>query len=302
MAMLLPPLNALRAFESAARTGSYVAAAAELGVSAAAVSQQVRNLEIFLGKTLFMRLNNRVVLTDAGHAIFSGSTEAFQSLSSLTQQALTGVTRSRLVISSLPSVARRWLAPRLVEFLRINPDFRFELRVEDDPVDYARHGIDLRLCYGATLYPDHQIVPFRHDQTLALCSPSYLARNPQVRGDGVAAVPDQDLIHTDWGPSFGSHPTWRAWFTLAGIPRTGEGGGFRVGMSALALDFAREGAGVSLGQRMLAEDDLAAGRLVALSDLAIPLGHPYCLVYPRGKVRKAGLMDLVEWLRQPDRS
>jgi LysR family glycine cleavage system transcriptional activator len=295
MRRTLPPLNALRAFESAARQGSYVAAAAELGVSPAAVSQQIRNLETFLGKTLFTRFNNRVVLTDAGQAVFSGANEAFQSIAALTQQVLTGVTPSRLVISALPSIAWRWLAPQLSRFVGRHPAFRFELRVEDDPVDFSRHGIDLRLCYGTSLYPDLQLTQLRHDATLPLCSPDYLARNPDAHSLGLAAVPDHDLIHTDWGPSFGSHPTWQSWFALSGSRRVAVSG-FRVGMSALALDLARDGVGVALGQRMLAEEELAQGRLVALSELAIPLGHPYCLVYPPGKLRKAGLLEVIGWL------
>ena len=177
----LPPLNALRAFEAAARSGSYVAAASELGVSSAAVSQQVRNLEVFLGKQLFMRFNNRIVLTDAGQSIFAGATEAFQSLSSLTQQALTGTTRSRLVISVLPSVAHRWLAPRLAMFALKERSFRFELRVEDDPVDFARYDIDLRVCYGTSLYPEFKAVHLRQDEVLPMCSPAYLLRNPAAK-------------------------------------------------------------------------------------------------------------------------
>lgn len=292
----LPPLNALRAFESAARTGSYVAAASELGVSSAAVSQQVRNLEDFLGKQLFMRFNNRIVLTDAGQSIFAGATEAFQSISSLTQQALTGAARSRLVISVLPSVAHRWLAPRLAAFSLQEKSFRFELRVEDDPVDFARYEIDLRVCYGTSLYPELKAVHLRHDEALPMCSPAYLARNPAAPQPLLAGVPDDELIHTDWGPSFGSHPTWRTWFAANNVVRPGTAEGYRSGMSGIALDLARDGIGVTLGQRMLADDDLKAGRLVALSDIAIPLGHPYSLVHPISKMRKAGLRNLIAWL------
>ena len=154
MPLSLPPLKALRAFESAARTGSYVAAAEELRVSPAAVSQQVRNLEEFLGKQLFMRFNNRVLLTDAGQAVFAGASDALQSISTLTEQVMSGGTKSRLVISVITSVAERWLEPRLAAFALHEKALRIELRVEGDPVDFARHNIDLRLCYGANLYPD----------------------------------------------------------------------------------------------------------------------------------------------------
>lgn len=292
----LPPLNALRAFESAARTGSYVSAASELRVSSAAVSQQVRNLEEFLGKQLFMRFNNRIVLTDAGQAIFAGATEALQSIATLTQQAMTGVARQRLVISVLPSVAHRWLAPRLAGFTDLHRDFRFELRVEDDPVDFVRYDIDLRMCYGTSLYPELRSIHLRQDEALPLCSPDYVRRNPSARDANLAEVPDDDLIHTDWGPSFGSHPTWQAWFLKVGSVRPGPSEGFRSGMSGLTLDLARDGVGVALGQRMLAADDLAAGRLVALSDIAIPLGHAYSLVHPISKSRNATLKQLTDWL------
>lgn len=296
MTRRLPPLNALRAFEAAARAGSYVTAAKEIGVSPAAISQQVRNLERFLDKRLFTRLNNRVVLTDAGQAIFSGTTEALQSIAAVTEQTLTGTTRSRLVISVLPSVARLWLAPRLVGFLRDQPRLRFAIRVEDDPVDFARGNIDLRICYGRNLYPELTTIQLRHDEVLPLCSPDYLARNPAAANPGLAGVPDDDLIHTDWGPGFGSLPSWEFWFDSCGVPRSGRDKGFVVSMSGLALDFARDGLGVVLGQRMMAEADMHAGRLKALSSFAVPLGHPYSLVHPRGRDRKADLRRLIAWL------
>lgn len=296
MPLSLPPLNALRAFEAAARTGSYVAAAEELGVSPAAVSQQVRNLEEFLGKQLFMRFNNRVALTDAGQAIFAGASDALQSISALTEQVTSGGARSRLVISVITSVAERWLESRLAAFALKEKALRFELRVEGDPVDFARHNIDLRICYGTNLYPEMTTIRLLQDEVLPLCSPGYLERNPKARETGMESVPDEDLVHTSWGPSFVSHPTWHAWFAKSGVDRPNDSKGYQIGTSGLALDLARDGVGVTLGQRMMASHDLAAGRLVPLSDIAIELGHPYSLVHPRSKARKAGLQALIDWL------
>lgn len=296
MPLSLPPLNALRAFEAAARTGSYVAAAEELGVSPAAVSQQVRNLEDFLGKKLFMRFNNRVSLTDAGQAIFVGASDALQSISALTEQVMSGGTRSRLVISVITSVAERWLEPRLAAFALKEKALRIELRVEGDPVDFARHNIDLRICYGTNVYPEMNTIRLFQDAVLPLCSPSYLERNRSARTLGMEGVPDEDLIHTSWGPSFVSHPTWHAWFAKSGIDRPIDAKGYQIGMSGLSLDLARDGVGVALGQKVMAAGDLAAGRLVPVSDITIELGHPYCLVHPRNKARKAGLQALIDWL------
>lgn len=300
MPLSLPPLNALRAFEAAARTGSYVAAGKELGVSPAAVSQQVRNLEDFLGKKLFMRFNNRVLLTDAGQVVFAGASDALQSISALTGQVLSGDTKSRLVISVIASVAERWLEPRLAAFAIKERELRIDLRVEADPVDFARHNIDLRICYGTDQYPGMSTIHLVRDEVLPLCSPAYLEQNPDARTRGMDGVQDDDLIHTNWGPSFVSHPTWRAWFEKSRIDRPNNRKGYQVGMSSLALDLARDGVGVALGQRMMASGDLKAGRLVPLSKIALELGHPYCLAYPRSKSRKPELRALIDWLMTDD--
>ncbi len=296
MTLALPPLNALRAFEAAARAGGYVGAARELGVTPAAISQQVRHLEAYLGKRLFTRLNNRVILTDAGQAIFADTSEAFQAIAAATDRTLRAPTRARLVVSVLPSVAQTWAAPRLAAMVRQEPQMRFALRVEDDPVDFEHGAIDLRICYGTALYPDLVTLPLGRDAVLPMCSPAYRDRLG-APGPDLAGVPEDDLIHTDWGPAFGSLPGWETWFARAGLPGRGRARGFVVGMSGLALDFAREGLGVALGQRMMAEADLRAGRLVTLSPLALPLGHPYSLVHPPGRSRKAGLQRLIEGLQ-----
>lgn len=298
MPLPLPPLNALRAFEAAARAGSYVGAAQELGVSAAAVSQQVRHLEDYLGKQLFMRFNNRVVLTDAGQAIHVGASEALQLISTMTEQIVSGAARSRLVISVITSVAERWLESRLAIFARQHSNLRLDLRVEQDPVNFGRHNIDLRISYGASLYPEMITLPLCNDEVLPLCSPSYFERNPAARLRGMQAVSQEDLIHTNWGPMFFSHPTWEAWFAKAGLGRPDDSKGYRIGTSSLVLDMTRDGVGVALGQRMMAANDLAAGKLVALSEITIALGEPYCFVYPKSKARKPGLQQLVGWLSQ----
>jgi LysR family glycine cleavage system transcriptional activator len=297
MKLPLPPLNAIRSFEAAARHGGYVAAADELGVSPAAVSQQVRNLEEFLGKQLFRRYNNRIALTDAGQTIYSGAAAALQSISAMTEQVVSGRARSRLVVSCVPSMAERWLAPRLAAWRERTPNFRFELRSEEDLVDFSRHEIDLRLAYGQNHYPDLVTIPVVQDEVVPMCSPDYAARHPRALQTGLAAVPDDDLIHTNWGPSFVSHPTWRLWLEASGDRAPDEARGYRVGSSSLALDLAIRGVGVALGQRHMGADDLASGRLVVLDERPLALGHSYCLVYPQTKARKAGLIDLVNGLK-----
>ncbi len=295
MPLTLPPLNALRAFEAAARTGSFVAAAEELGVSAAAISQHIRKLEDYFGKDLFQRMNNRVALTDAGHAILLGTAGALQQISETTLDLRSDRPRSRLVISSIESVAEKWLLPRLVAYSRAQPEFRFDLRVEPDPIDFARHNVDLRLCYGSSHYPDLRLQVLARDVVQPMCSPHYLQANPEVAQVGLAAVPAEDLLVTSWGPSFGSNPTWANWYQTARLDMPGLGG-FQTSRSGLAVDMAVAGLGVALGQRMLAATDLAAGRLVALSPMTLDLGHPYCLVHMHSKTHKRNLAALFDWL------
>lgn len=297
MPLTLPPLNSLRAFEAAARTGSFVAAAEELGVSPAAISQHIRKLEDFLGKDMFVRLNNRIMLTDAGHAILLGTAGALLQISETTLELTAERPRSRLVISSIESVAEKWLLPRLVALTRTQPEFRFDLRVEPDPVDFDRHNIDLRVSYGTGHYPDQRVQVLARDVVQPMCSPAYLKQNPRVEAEGMAAVPGCDLLSTSWGTSFGSNPGWPSWFQSAGLAMP-DMVGFQVGRSSLAIDMAREGLGVALAQRMLGEADCAEGRLLALSPLTLALGHPYCLVHPHSKARKRSLDLVIGWLRR----
>ncbi len=300
MSLSLPPLNALKSFEAAARTGSYVAAASELGVSPAAVSQQVRHLEDYLGKKLFMRFNNRIALTDAGQSIYAGTTPALEDISEITARMISGVSRSTLVVSVLPSLAECWFVPQFSAFCASDPLVKINLRVEDDAVDFARHDIDLRICYGTNLYPDLKTVSLFQDHVLPLCAPAFLKKQPGQAIDWLG-LPDEEFVHTAWGPSFVSHPGWNDWFRLNCPSRKlDESKGHRVGMSRLAIDFARNGLGVSLGQHMLAQPDIDAGNLVVAAPQSLPLGHIYSAVFPHAKSRKAGLRKLLDWLmREP---
>jgi LysR family glycine cleavage system transcriptional activator len=294
--MKLPPLNALKAFEIAARTGSYVAAAKELRVSPAAVSQQVRKLEEYFDKKLFLRYNNRIVLTDAGTTFYTSAAPALQDLSSVTRQILEGTARSRLVVSVLPSLASTWLAPRLAAYCRTTPGGGIETRIEDDPVDFARDDIDIRICYGPYLYPDFKATALFHDTVAPICSPDF-AREHNLNEANLSQLPDELFLHTSWGSSFASPPTWKDWFASIGVERTPNITlGQQIGMSSIALEYARLNMGVLLGQRHLAARDLQEKRLILLSDQSLPLGHAYSAVYPHSRVRHSGLQKLIEVL------
>jgi LysR family glycine cleavage system transcriptional activator len=298
MTRRLPPLNAVKAFEASARHGGFSLAARELGVTPGAISQQVKILEEFFSKRLFVRRNNQLQLTDAGLALYADSAEVIDRLSAMTQRMLEGNLPSRFVISTLPSVAVRWLNRRLEGFLAMEPDIRCEIRVEEDPVDFTRHHIDLRICYGQHLYPELVTIPLLRDEVLPLCTPEFLSRDRFQQGVP-GSIPDQDLIHVDWGASFASYPTWAEWFHANDTERTPQLGlGHMVGMSSLAIDLALSGFGVALGQRLLARDELADGRLLAPFPQGLPLGYAYCAVHPHSRNNKRTVTSCIEWIRR----
>jgi LysR family glycine cleavage system transcriptional activator len=292
----LPPLNAIKAFEVAARAGSFTLAATELGVSSAAVSQQIRNLESWFGKQLFVRTGNRIALTDAGHAIYPQTARALGDIAAIGQRMLEGTLRTRLVVSVPFSLAELWLAPRLAVLIEAFPHMAIDVRVEDDPVDIARQNIDLRISYGDYHYPGLKLVRLVHDDVLPVCSPEFWHRHGSG-ASGLAELHESLFIHTNWGPNYATHPSWADWFAASGGSRSPDPShGRRVGLSSLAISAARLGLGVALGQRVMARADLEAGRLIALSSVSVRLGHPYCAFMPTAKADRADVAGLVALL------
>lgn len=279
------PLNAMRAFEVAARSGSFVQAGAELGVTAAAVSMQVKGLEVYLGKRLFQRIGNRIVLTDAGRAIYPRLEQALGEIAAVAGDLREGRARARLVVSVQASLAELWLMPRLAGFAGA-----LDIRVEDDPVVLARDGVDLRLTYGAHYYPDHRVVPLFSDVLVPVAAVGMYQEFPMVE--------DTAFIHTDWGPAYATQPSWSVWMASQGRkrPAPDPGAGLRVGWSSLAVAAAREGLGVALVPRGMAAADVAAGRLREFAAMPLPMPWDYVLVYPNALARRKALLALVEHL------
>lgn len=284
------PLNAIRSFEAAARAGSFVQAGAELGVTSAAVSQQVRALEDHLGKRLFLRLGNRITLTDAGRAIYPRVEVALTDLAAVTDELRAGRMRARLVVSVIPSVAEWWFMAVLARF---EGRAGLDIRIEDDPVIFSREGADLRLTYGGHVYPDHQTETLFRDRFVAVTAPGVVAP-----GGGLETLPEGGFIHTDWGSSYATQPVWAEWFAAAGSTRRPNVmAGLRVGTTGLALAAARAGLGAALVPERLASAEIAAGRLIRPLPSALPMTSDYMLVWPRALARRPLLRALVAHLR-----
>ncbi|MEZ5911700.1 MAG: LysR substrate-binding domain-containing protein [Paracoccaceae bacterium] len=285
----LPPLNAIRAFEVAARAGSFVQAGAELGVTSAAVSQQVKALEQHLGKRLFLRQGNRITLTDAGRAIYPRIEMALTDLAAVASELGEGRMRAQLVVSVIPSVAELWLVPALAGF---EGRAGVEIRVEEDPVTFARDGADSRLTYGGHVYPDHQTEILFRDRIVAVAAAGF-----DLPDSGLGALADADFIHTDWGAFYATQPAWAGWFAAQGDTRRPDPkAGLRVGMTGLALAAARAGLGVALVPERLAGVEIRAGALVRIDATELPMSWDYMLVWPRAHARRPLLQRLVAHL------
>lgn len=293
----LPPLNAIRAFEASARHGGFVAAAAELGVTPAAVSLQIKKLEDFYEAALFHRLASGVELTEIGVAIFADCTSALATLESTSDLVAARETRSRIVVSCINSLAHRWLVQNLAELATLVPDHWIEVRAEPDPVDFEDRGVDLRITYGEHLYPHHDCQPLFTDRLLPLCTPAF-AESAGLLGRSPATLQDEHLIESWWSPSFWAYPTWSDWFAKAGHPRSPRSGvGPSANMPALAIEMALSGMGVALGQVALAGPDLATGRLIAPFEERLQMPSPYAIVTPRSARRKKRLAGLITALK-----
>ncbi|MCU0911735.1 MAG: LysR family transcriptional regulator [Rhodobacteraceae bacterium] len=293
----LPPLNALRAFEAAARTGGFASAGRELGVTSAAVSQQVRALEDQLGKGLFVRRGNRLTLTDAGLSLYPRLGEAFAMLSEIAASASLGPARRGLIVSVAPSMMG-WLLPRLAAHRAAEGGGgRVELRAEDDPVAFGREGADLRLTYDGAHYGEYRVETLFRDAAVPVVSPA-VWRAAEDREGPLSSLPDAMFVHTDWGRDYASHPTWAAWMARAGLGRAVDPArGVQVSWSAHAAAAAEAGLGAALVPLSVAGPALAEGRLVSPSPVHLPLERPHVAVWPQALARRSDLAALLAHLR-----
>jgi LysR family glycine cleavage system transcriptional activator len=260
-------LNGIKAFEAAARSGSFAGAGAELNVSAAAVSRMVHLLEQRLGIALFERKANRLAMTAAGRAYQSGLTPIFDALASLTAQVTAPSSLRALTIGVGPTFAMRWLIPRLADFRKQEPDIDVRITTGGAAVPFGEDwscGIKL----GDGEWPGLVAEPLFAGDLLPVCAPRLAAplkRPGDLRGPSLLRV-----AH--------SPDDWPLWLKSAGVGRvTARGPEFQY--YGQALQAAVDGLGVAMGIRPYIDDDLAAGRLVAPFAMTVPKGMRWYLVY-----------------------
>ena len=280
--MKLPPLNALRAFECAARTGSFAAAGTEMGVTSAAISQQVRGLEDWLGRSLFTRRANRIRLTDAGQDYYMNAATALTDIASFTAQFADAPASRPLVISASPALAQLWAPSRLTRFAEAHPGVALHLREETDSPDMELSGIDLRLGYGED-HPDYQTQPLFTDAMVPVAAP------------GAGPLEDLRRIAVNWARSISTVPGWRQWEDSAG--QTVRHPLPPVLASSVPVAMAEAGGGVALLPRQVTAPLLQVGRVIQMHDHAVAMGRPYVMVSAHYKSRWRRLQALISVLK-----
>lgn len=293
MARKLPPLNALRAFEAAARHLSFLKAAEELSVTPGAVSQQVRTLEEQLGVTLFRRLSRGVLLTDAGQRYGKRIGDLLDGVAAATLELRRDSGAAPLTISTSSSFAARWLIPRLGSFRLSHPGAPVRVLAENKLTDFAVEPVDVVIRHGAGGYPGMAENLLFRERVFPVCSPRL--PNPARPLRRLADLAHHTLLHDE--PEDGTADyDWRRWLAAVGAEdvEVRPGPGFTY--THMVLQAAVAGQGVALGTSVLAADDLAAGTLIR--PLAEAVDHPYAywLVCPLATAEAPRIKAFREWV------
>lgn len=310
MASRLPPLNALNAFEVTARHLSVKKAAAELSVTPAAVSHQIRALEENLGVQLFLRHNRALHLTEAGRACLPKLREGFDNLVQAVERVRAHRSGGMLMVSAAPSFAARWLMPRLHRFLEAKPeiDVRVSARLrqtaqgarkgavaERASVDAWLADSDVAILYGRGDYPGLQVDKLISLTITPICSPR-LVTDPEQPLLRPADLRHHLLLHDDTGELYDGVSFWEVWLEAAGVEGVDLRRGPRFSHAVLAFEAAIEGHGVVATMPVLAESDLNAARLVTPFALRVPLASAYYLVCSAEAAARPAVAAFREWL------
>lgn len=277
------PLNGLRAFEVAARQGSFTRAAIELRVTQAAVSQQVLRLEDLLGVRLFTRSSSGLVLTDEGQALVPLLTRSFDEMGELLERFAEGRYRETLHLGVVTTFATGWLVPRLAAFEAAHPGISLRLFTNNNRAELAREGLHMAIRFGDGRWPGVESVPLLAAPLTPLCAPE-----TALRLETPADLRREVLLRSYRADE------WQAWFAEAGVSAPDLEGPVFDNSPAMA-DMAEEGHGVALLPALLFARRISAGRLVRPFAQEIDAGR-YWLTRPLGRAPTAAMRQLEDWL------
>lgn len=287
----LPPLNALRAFESAARHHSLSRAAQELGVTHGAISRQVAKLEQFLGTKLFERAHQHVLLTKRGAAYAARLQVLFDQIQEATASNFgQHADRAPLRIGVLPTFAMRFLIPRLAKFKRMFPEQEIEIETYASPrPNDPEVEVDVAVWRGHGRWPNLVSQPLFAEELQPVASPALIAGRKLVRPDDLEPFL---LLHALRRPD-----DWKIWLDAAGATKVDPHRGLKLEYSGLVYQGAADGLGLAMAQTKFVHEDLALGRLVPVFDLKVKSGPSYFVVYSEIAAGQARIVKFVQWLK-----
>ena len=298
------PFNALRAFEAAARHLSFRAAAQELHVTPAAISQQIKTLEDLLEVQLFHRFNRRLALTPAAQQALPKLREGLTQCVEAVNEIRNWRDNADLTIWMAPSFASKWFIPRLPRFTARYPGIDLNISASPDLIDdgeardtipaknFRQQNIDLAIRFGKGHYPGCKVDKLFSVSVVPLCSPCLLnGTYPLKQPENLR---NHTLIHDN--TLYEGRPDWASWLKAANVKGVDASHGLRFNHIALALQAAIDGQGVVLSLYPLAADDLAAGRLVIPFDLSLPLNYAYYVISLEEKAQQTNIAVFRDWL------
>jgi LysR family transcriptional regulator, glycine cleavage system transcriptional activator len=286
----LPPLNALRAFEAAARLGSFKRAAAELHVTHGAVSRHVQVLEHWLGVSMFRRLNRRVELTDAGRTYLVEVSAAFDRIAFATSHHMARGRTRLLRVSATATLTLRWLIPRLSSFQLSNPAIEVRLTTSNEPVEALEESFDVIIRRGSEEVAGYRIIWSLPEYRIPVCSPDLAARIP-LRC--LLDLEKHTLLHST------SRPTvWPDWLKAAGAPDMKPQHSLVFEHNYQTLQAAVDGLGVAIASSALIDHEIAAGQLIVpFSGPKLP-AEGYCAYLPKSKLNDPIVGMFCQWLQR----
>jgi LysR family glycine cleavage system transcriptional activator len=305
----LPPLNALRVFEAAARHLSFKEAANELSITQAAVSHQIKSLEDYLGVQLFKRAGRGVQLTEAARACLPKLREGFESLAAAVEMIHLRADETDLQITAPPVFTARWLMPRLADFARREPKIDVRVVSSSKMVDAGAldsasitMSLDLRsdtsgveIHLGAGDYPGYRADRLFGVSTVAVASPELVKGSPPIREP--ADLANHTLLHDDAMDLVAHGHAWEKWLEVAGVADKVDGTrGPHFSSNILSLEAASQKLGIALALRPLVDADLASGRLCAPFKVELKPQSAYYLVCPEVIAERPAVVAFRKWL------
>jgi len=291
----LLPLNALRAFDAAARHMSFKHAADDLSVTPAAISQQIRSLEEFLGVDLFRRTNRSLVLTEAAQLSLAPLKEAFELMEQSVDILTDSKTANHLRVSISPSFASKWLVPRLASYYERRPDAVVKIDATMQVTDFKVEDTDICIRYGHGNYPGLYVEEILRETIFPVCSPEL--KESGIFAECPSAILKHTLIHDDSTVEDDSAPNWSMWLKAAGVENPGGMPALHFNNNALAIEAAVAGRGIALARSAIAEEDLKAGRLVKPFGEGVPIDFKHHIVCPKDKLKNERVLEFIDWLR-----